>query len=50
MIQQADRKRKRAVVAAVQKPGVSDGEFAASLAELRQLAKTLGFEVVATFT
>src|SRR5437588_5896336 len=50
MIQQADRKRKRAVVAAVQKPGVSDGEFAASLAELRQLAKTLGFEVVDTFT
>jgi GTP-binding protein HflX len=29
---------------------VSDLEFDASLAELRQLAKTLGFEVVATFT
>src|SRR3982750_2695853 len=50
MIRQADRKPKRAVVAAVQKPGVSDLEFDASLAELRQLAKTLGFEVVQTFT
>ena len=29
---------------------VSDVEFEASLTELRQLAKTLGFEVVATFT
>src|SRR4051794_3712039 len=50
MIRQADRKPKRAVVAAVQKPGVSDLEFDASLAELRQLAKTLGFQVVETFT
>ena len=50
MIRQADRKPKRAVVAAVQKPAVSDAEFAASLSELRQLAKTLGFEVVETFT
>src|SRR3954452_4855421 len=50
MIRQADRKPKRAVVAAVQKPVVSDAEFAASLAELRQLAKTLGFQVVETFT
>jgi GTP-binding protein HflX len=41
---------KRAVVAAVQLTGVSDLEFAASLNELRELAKTLGFEVVATFT
>jgi GTPase len=40
----------RAIVAAVQLPGVSDAEFEASLAELRQLAKTLGFEVAATFT
>ncbi len=40
----------RAVVAAVQVPNVSDVEFEASLAELRQLAKTLGFEVAATFT
>jgi GTP-binding protein HflX len=40
----------RAIVAAVQLPGMSDPEFDASLTELRQLAKTLGFEVVATFT
>src|SRR4029453_8547851 len=40
----------RAIVAAVQLPSVSDLEFDASLTELRQLAKTLGFEVVATFT
>jgi len=39
-----------AVVAAVQLPSVSDVEFEASLAELRDLAKTLGFEIVATFT
>ena len=37
-------------MAAVQLPSVSDAEFEASLTELRQLAKTLGFEVVATFT
>jgi GTP-binding protein HflX len=41
---------KHAIVAAVQLPNVSDGEFDASMAELRQLAKTLGFEVVGTFT
>src|ERR1044071_1377552 len=40
----------KAIVAAVQRPSASDEEFGASLAELRQLAKTLGFEVVATFT
>jgi GTP-binding protein HflX len=40
----------RAVVAAVQLQEVSDGELEASLDELRELAKTLGFEVVATFT
>jgi GTP-binding protein HflX len=37
-------------VAAVQRPGVSDAEFEASLAELRELAKTLGFKVIRTFT
>src|SRR3954465_10106355 len=42
--------RQRAVVAAVQLPTVSDEELEASLDELRELAKTLGFEVVATFT
>ena len=40
----------RAVVAAVQLPAVSDEELDSSLTELRELAKTLGFEVVATFT
>jgi GTP-binding protein HflX len=40
----------RAIAAAVQLSSVSDAEFEASLAELRQLAKTLGYEVVATFT
>ncbi|HEX7954648.1 MAG TPA: GTPase HflX [Burkholderiales bacterium] len=39
----------RAVVAAVQLPEVSDVELEASIAELRELAKTLGFEVVGTF-
>jgi GTP-binding protein HflX len=39
----------RAVVAAVQLPDVSDVELEASIAELRELAKTLGFEVVGTF-
>src|SRR5262249_46080922 len=38
------------IAAAVQLPDVSDLEFESSLAELRQLAKTLGFEVVQTFT
>jgi len=40
----------RAVVAAVQLSNVSDAEFKASLDELGELAKTLGYEVVATFT
>ncbi len=38
-----------AVVASVQLPHVSDLEFEASLAELRELAKTLGYTVVHTF-
>src|SRR5439155_15695249 len=50
MMQEIDRKPKRAIVAAVQRPSVSDVEFEASLTELRQLAKTLGFEVIARFT
>ncbi len=40
----------RAVVAAVQLPSTSDADLQASLSELRELAKTLGYEVVATFT
>ena len=43
-------KPKLAVVAAVQLPNVTDVEFDASVTELRQLAKTLGFTVVRTFT
>ena len=39
----------RAAVAAVHLPGVSDIEFEASLTELRELAKTLGYQVVGTF-
>src|SRR3954451_16322534 len=50
MTQEVNQKRTRAIVAAVQLSSVSDSEFAASLAELRQLAKTLGFEVVGKFT
>ncbi|MDQ5849504.1 MAG: GTPase HflX [Pseudomonadota bacterium] len=50
MTQEVDQKLKRAIVAAVQLPSVSDLEFDASLTELRQLAKTLGFEVVSRFT
>lgn len=38
-----------AVVASVQLPNVSDTEFEASLTELRELAKTLGYQVVHTF-
>ena len=40
---------KYAIVAAVQLPNVSDIEFEASLTELRELAKTLGYVVVRTF-
>src|SRR5205809_7453046 len=50
MMQEPGQKRTRAIVAAVQRSSVSDAEFDASLTELRQLAKTLGFEVVGTFT
>ena len=50
MMQDIDQKPKRAIVAAVQLSSVGDVEFEASLTELRQLAKTLGFEVVGRFT
>jgi len=50
MIREPSQNRPRAVVTAVQLPSASDLEFEASLTELRQLAKTLGFEVVATLT
>ncbi|AKH37720.1 MULTISPECIES: GTPase HflX [Nitrosomonas] len=42
-------KSRYAVVAAVQLPSVSDIEFEASLSELRELAKTLGYEIINTF-
>jgi GTP-binding protein HflX len=50
MAHETKEKPRRAIVAAVQRSSVSDAEFEASLTELRQLAKTLGFEVVGTFT
>jgi len=50
MPKEIEEKPVRAVMAAVQLPNVSDEEFEASLAELRELAKTLGFRVVRTFT
>ena len=40
----------RAAVVAVQLPGVDAQSFAASLAELRRLGRTLGVDVVATVT
>jgi GTP-binding protein HflX len=50
MQREAKENPQYAVVAAVQLPGVSDVEFEASLTELRELAKTLGFTVTRTFT
>jgi GTPase len=49
MRREVKEKTRYAIAAAVQLPNVSDVEFEASLAELRELAKTLGFEVVHTF-
>jgi GTP-binding protein HflX len=40
----------RAVIIAVQLPGVDDAAFAASIAELHRLGRTLGVEVVETIT
>jgi len=50
MRKEVKEKPKYAIVAAVQLPNVSDVEFEASLAELRDLAKTLGYQITATFT
>jgi GTP-binding protein HflX len=44
------RPHPRAVLLGVQLPGVDDGEFASSLAELARLAKTLGLDVVGRVT
>jgi GTPase len=41
---------KLAVIAAVHLQSVTDDEFMASVHELRELAKTLGYQVVATFS
>ncbi len=50
MIELGGEGPRRAVVAAVQLPGVSDEAFESSVSELRQLAKTLGIVVVGTVT
>src|SRR5580698_3252857 len=42
--------RPTAVVAAVQLPGVTDGELASSIAELERLATTLGLDVIGRVT
>lgn len=47
---EVNEKPLNAIVAAVQLPSVSDIEFEASITELRELAKTLGYRVVHTFT
>ncbi len=49
MQKEVKEKPSYAIVAAVQIPSVTDIEFEASLNELRELAKTLGFTVVKTF-
>ena len=50
MRKEAKDQPRDAIVASVQLPSVNDIEFESSLAELRDLAKTLGFRIVATFT
>ncbi len=42
--------RPRAILVGIQLPGVTDGEHAADLAELRRLVQTLGYEPVATLS
>ena len=49
MQNEVNDKPQYAIVAAVHLPSVSDEEFAASLTELRELAKTLGFKITRTF-
>jgi GTPase len=49
MQSEVNEKPRYAIAAAVQLPNVSDSEFEASLTELRELAKTLGLQVVQTF-
>jgi GTPase len=49
MQKEVKEKPNYAIVSAVQIPSVTDIEFEASLNELRELAKTLGFTIVKTF-
>ena len=49
MTSEVEEKPMNALVASVQLPNVTDLEFEASLTELRELAKTLGFKVVHSF-
>jgi GTP-binding protein HflX len=49
MQKELEMNHRYAVVAAVQLPSVTDLEFESSLTELRELAKTLGYEVIRTF-
>ncbi len=49
MQNEVKEKPRYAIAAAVQLPNVNDVEFEASLTELRELAKTLGFTVTRTF-
>jgi GTP-binding protein HflX len=49
MLREVEENPRYAIVAAVHLPNVTDMEFAASLSELGELAKTLGFKVVHTF-
>ena len=49
MQSEVQEKPKYAIAAAVQLPNVTDLEFEASLTELRELAKTLGYKVIKTF-
>ena len=49
MQKEVKEKPKYAVVASVQLPNVNELEFEASVTELRELAKTLGFDVIRTF-
>ena len=49
MQKEVKKKARYAVVASVQLPDVTDIEFEASLSELSELAKTLGYTVIRTF-
>lgn len=50
MLNPEKTRAQRAMIVAVQLDNVSDVEFESSLAELSDLAKTLGLEVVGQFT